>query len=47
MGAFGGTYYASMSEWPLAGDLNRDGIINLKDFALVAENWLSAMEWAE
>ena len=47
MGAFGGTYYASMSEWPLAADLNRDGVINLKDFALVAENWLSAMEWAE
>jgi predicted outer membrane repeat protein len=47
MGAFGGTYYASMSEWPLAGDINRDGVINLKDFALVAENWLSAMEWAE
>ena len=47
MGAFGGTYYASMSEWPLTGDLNRDGVINLKDFALVAENWLSAMEWAE
>ncbi|MBN2269725.1 MAG: hypothetical protein JXN61_03870 [Sedimentisphaerales bacterium] len=47
MGAFGGTYYASMSEWPLAGDLNRDGAINLKDFALVAEKWLSAMEWAE
>lgn len=47
MGAFGGTYYASMSEWPLAGDLNRDGVINMKDFALLAETWLLAMEWAE
>ena len=47
MGAFGGTYYASMSEWPLAGDVNRDGVINMEDFALVAENWLSKLEWAE
>ena len=47
MGAFGGTYYASMSEWPLAADLNRDGVINMTDFALLAETWLSAMEWAQ
>jgi len=47
IGAFGGTYYASMSEWPLAGDVNRDGVINMEDFALVAENWLSKLEWAE
>lgn len=47
MGAFGGTYYASMSEWPLAGDINRDGVINMEDFALMAESWLSKLEWAE
>jgi len=47
MGAFGGTYYASMSEWPLAGDINRDGVINMEDFALLAESWLSKLEWAE
>ena len=47
MGAFGGTYYASMSEWPLAADVNRDGVINMTDFALIAESWLSALEWAQ
>jgi hypothetical protein len=47
MGAFGGTYYASMSEWPLAGDINRDGVVNMEDFALFAESWLSRLEWAE
>jgi len=46
MGAFGGTYYASMSEWKIAGDVNRDGVVNMMDFAIVAENWLSAAEWA-
>jgi len=46
MGAFGGTYYASMSEWKIAGDLNRDGRVNLADIALVARNWLSAADWA-
>jgi hypothetical protein len=47
IGAFGGTYYASMSQWPLAGDVNRDGVVNMTDFALVAESWLLKLEWAE
>lgn len=41
MGAYGGTAYASMSEmrW-IDGDLNHDGIVNMIDIALLAENWL-------
>jgi parallel beta-helix repeat protein len=46
MGAYGGTPYASMSDWPLKGDVNRDGVVNMKDFAAMAENWLDAMPWA-
>jgi hypothetical protein len=42
MGAFGGTPFASMSEtkW-LNGDINHDGVVNLIDLAMLAENWLS------
>ncbi|MBP7053596.1 MAG: right-handed parallel beta-helix repeat-containing protein [Phycisphaerae bacterium] len=40
MGAFGGTPEASMSEWPLAGDINHDGSIDFRDLAILAEQWL-------
>jgi parallel beta-helix repeat protein len=41
MGAFGGTPFASMSEIKcLAGDVNHDGIVNMIDLAMLAENWL-------
>lgn len=46
MGAYGGTPYASMSEWQLKGDMNHDGTVNMKDFALLAENWLECTRWA-
>ena len=46
MGAYGGTRYASMSEWPLKGDVNHDGLVNMKDFATLAEDWLAALPWA-
>jgi hypothetical protein len=41
MGAYGGTAYAGMSEmrW-IDGDINHDGIVNMIDIALLAENWL-------
>jgi hypothetical protein len=41
MGSFGGTPFASMSEikW-LDGDINHDGVVNLIDLAILAENWL-------
>jgi len=41
MGAYGGTAYASMSEmvW-LDGDINHDGIVDMIDFAMLADNWL-------
>ena len=42
MGAYGGTPFAGMSEikW-LDGDINHDGIVNLIDLAMLAENWLT------
>lgn len=43
MGAFGGTAESSLSEWALAGDLNRDGIVDLHDLAMVLEHWLETL----
>ena len=45
LGAYGGTAYASMSEWLLPGDYNRDGVVNFLDMAIPAENWLNMLEW--
>ncbi|UCG56886.1 MAG: right-handed parallel beta-helix repeat-containing protein [Phycisphaerales bacterium] len=46
MGAYGGTPYASMSAWPLRADVNEDGVVNVRDFAIVADTWLDALPWA-
>jgi predicted outer membrane repeat protein len=43
MGAFGGTPEASMSDWPLAGDINRDGVVNFADLALLCQDWLKKL----
>lgn len=41
MGAYGGTAYASLNEAPwLDCDTNRDGVVDMMDYALLAENWL-------
>lgn len=40
MGAYGGTAYASLSEWQMKGDLNCDSSVNMIDFAIFAEYWL-------
>ena len=45
MGAYGGTSQASMSEWPLAGDLDLDGIVDMADFAGIARLWMIQEEW--
>jgi len=45
LGAYGNTAYASMSDWPMRGDINRDGVVNFADMAALAEGWLSIMEW--
>jgi hypothetical protein len=45
IGAYGGTAYASMSEWPLSGDLNRDGTVNLQDYAIMTEQWMDSLDW--
>lgn len=47
MGAYGNTAYASMSEmrW-LDGDINHDNIVNMKDLAILANNWLETLPWA-
>lgn len=47
MGTYGGTGYASMSEWPIQEDNNRDGIVNMIDFAMLADKWLQKLDWAE
>jgi hypothetical protein len=41
MGAYGGTAYASMKQlrW-LDGDISRDGLVDMIDIAILAENWL-------
>jgi len=51
MGAYGGTAEASKSyfgepvcETIVAGDINGDCIVNLKDFALMASHWLEKQE---
>jgi len=46
MGAYGGTAYASMSEWPIAGDMDEDGIVNMVDYGILADEWLKALSWA-
>ncbi len=45
-GAYGNTLYASMSEWPIEGDINRDGLVNLPDLAIMARQWLTTLPWA-
>lgn len=45
MGAYGGTDSASMSEWPVKGDINRNGVTNLADFVIVANDWLDSLPW--
>jgi len=47
MGAYGGTAYASRSEWPIEGDVNRDGIVNIVDFAILAGDWMATLPWVE
>jgi hypothetical protein len=40
MGAHGGTGYASLSPPALFADLNQDGVVDLRDLALLADHWL-------
>lgn len=47
MGAYGGTDYASMSEWPIASDHNRDGKADFADLAVSCAEWLMTLPWAE
>jgi hypothetical protein len=47
MGAYGGTPFASMSEWPITTDTNRDGVVDFADLATFCNEWLSTLPWAE
>jgi hypothetical protein len=40
IGAYGNTAYASMSECRSKADINCDGIVNFKDLAFFAQDWL-------
>jgi hypothetical protein len=46
-GVYGNTPYASMSEWPIPEDHNRDGIVNWLDAASLAAKWLEMLDWFE
>lgn len=46
LGAYGNTLYASMSRWPIEGDINRDGVVDLADLAIMGWEWLIALPWA-
>lgn len=47
IGAYGDSAYASMSEWPLWQDNNRDGHVDYVDFASFAEAWLEQFDWVQ
>ncbi|MHC4544496.1 MAG: right-handed parallel beta-helix repeat-containing protein, partial [Planctomycetota bacterium] len=47
MGAYGNTAYASMSEWPIKGDINHDGRFNFVDIAILLDEWLAELDWAQ
>ena len=47
MGAYGGTAYASKSPWPMEGDVNRDGVVDLIDLAMVAGDWMERAAWKQ
>jgi len=48
IGAYGGMGHASKGgEWPLPFDFNTDGIVNMADFAKLAEHWLEKLPWVE
>lgn len=47
MGAYGQTYYAGMHEWPLEGDFNSDGVVNIMDFMIFGRDWLEILPWVE
>ncbi|MHC4691953.1 MAG: hypothetical protein ACYS67_04360 [Planctomycetota bacterium] len=45
MGAYGNTPFASRSQWLLRGDVDKNGRIDLTDYAAVTENWLKVAPW--
>ena len=45
MGAYGNTSKASKSKRDLPGDINEDDIVDILDFAIMAENWLRTATW--
>jgi len=47
MGAYGNTAYASMSECWSKADFNCDGVVDFKDFAIMAASWLDKAAWIE
>jgi parallel beta-helix repeat protein len=47
MGAYGNTAYASMSEWPIKGDVDRNGRFNFMDIAILLDDWLAELPWVE
>ena len=46
LGAYGRSPTASLSDRSVPGDVNGDGLVNLLDIAVIAENWLESAPWA-
>lgn len=44
LGAYGGTAYASRSEWPFEWDLNYDEIIDIDDLIVLIETWSQSVD---
>jgi hypothetical protein len=47
IGAYGDTSQASRGQWVLTGDLNKDGVVDMSDLAILEENWLLRLGWVE
>jgi len=47
LGAYGRGPTASLSERSVPGDVNGDGLVNMLDIALIADNWLQSAGWAQ
>jgi hypothetical protein len=45
IGAYGGTAYASMSDWPIERELNYDQVVDFDDLLLLIERWLNTVDW--
>ena len=46
MGVYGGTEWASLGCGPVRADVDRNGKVDLGDFAVLSEDWLTYLPWS-